>query len=217
MKPACLLAALLCCVGTATAAGKTTLNRLMSADMIGLQRAYFEKIAGPAKRISDSYRQYDIRGCLVSIVEDNNKSIVSIELENLSGRCTFDAATIFLRGPAHQLTFARLQAVSIGGGAKASCLPPCGDDVAPRYGLTVRTPDAMTAIEYDAGVTNTDAAMLAAGRLREKLEMRFPGAEVRGDYLGKTIPAGVFTDMWLTEFGALRITSIRIGYNMLDR
>ena len=78
MRKMYLLVALLILSSNAAAAGKTKLDRLLSADMIGLQRAYFEKIAGVAKRISDKRRQYDIGGCLISIVEDNNKTILSI-------------------------------------------------------------------------------------------------------------------------------------------
>jgi hypothetical protein len=198
----------------AAAAGKTKLDRLISADMIGLQRAYFEKIAGVAKRVSDRRRQYDIRGCLVTIVEDKDKTILSIELENISERCTFNAATIFLEGPAHKLTFGRLNDVNIGGGAKESCLGLCGNAAAPSYGLMVQTPHAMTFIEYDAEVSNSDTAWDAAERLRSQIEARFPGVELYGDYVGKTIPAKVFTEMWLKEFRHVRITSIRIGYNI---
>ena len=120
MKKMYLLALLLVLSSTAAAAGKTKLDRLLSADMIGLQRAYFEKIAGVAKRVSDKRRQYDIRGCLINIVEDTNKTILSIELENISERCTFDTANLFMQGPAHKLTFARLNDVNIGGGRKRS-------------------------------------------------------------------------------------------------
>jgi hypothetical protein len=216
MKKMYLLALLLILSSTATAAGKTKLDRLLSADMIGLQRAYFEKIAGVAKRISDKRRQYDIGGCLINIVEDTNKTILSIELENISERCTFDTANLFMQGPAHKLTFARLNDVNIGGGAKEACLGLCGNAAPPVYGLTVQTPHAMTLIEFDAEVSNTDASAHAAERLRQQLERRFPGVELYGDYLGKSIPAKVFTEMWLKEFQQVRITSIRFGYNIFN-
>jgi hypothetical protein len=216
MKRMYLLVALLIVSGNVAAAGKTKLDRLLSADMIGLQRAYFEKIAGVAKRISDKRRQYDIGGCLISIVEDNNKTISSIELENISERCTFDTANIFMQGPAHKLNFAQLNNVNIGGGAKEACLGMCGNAAPPVYGLKVQTPHAMTLIEFDADVSNTDASAHAAERLRLQLERKFPGVELHGDYLGKSIPAKVFTEMWLKEFQQVRITSIRFGYNIFD-
>ena len=216
MKKLYLLALLLIVSNLASAAGKTKLDRLVSADMIGLQRAYFEKIAGVAKRVSDKHRQYDVGGCLVNILEDKDKTIVWIELENISERCTFNAASIFLNGPAHKLTFGQLNDVSINGGAKEVCLALCGNSVAPSYGLMVQTPHAMTSIEYDANVTHTDASLHAAERLRQQLEKRFPGVELYGDYLGKTIPAKVFTDLWLKEFRQVRITSIRFGYILFE-
>ena len=212
MKRLYLLAVLLIFSVHATGAGKTKLDRLVSADMIGLQRAYFEKIAGVAKRVSDNRRQYDISGCLVSIVEDKDRTILSIQLENISERCTFNAANIFLTGPAHQLTFGRLNDVSIRGGAKEACLGLCGTATAQGFGLMVQTPYAMTSIEFDAHVTQTEASLRAAERLRQQLEKRFPGVELGGDYLEKTIPVKVFTDLWMNEFRDVRITSIRFGY-----
>jgi hypothetical protein len=80
----------------------------------------------------------------------------------------------------------------------------------------VQTPHAMTSIEYDANVTHTDASLHAAERLRQQLEKQFPGVELYGDYLGKTIPAKIFTDLWLREFRQVRITSIRFGYILFE-
>lgn len=196
----------------ATGAGKTKLARLVSADMIGLQRAHFEKIAGVAKRVDDRRRQYDVGGCLINLVEDKDRTILSIQLESISERCTFNAANIFLKGPAHQLTFGQLHDVSIRGSAKEVCLGLCGTTTAQGYGLMVQTPYAMTSIEYDADVTQTEASLHAAERLRQQLENRFPGVELGADYLGKTIPVKVFTDLWLNEFRDVRITSIQFGY-----
>lgn len=196
----------------ATGAGKTKLDRLVSADMIGLQRAYFEKIAGVAQRVDDRRRQYDVGGCLINLVEDKDRTILSIQLENISARCTFNAANIFLKGPAHQLTFGQLHDVGIGGGAKEACLGLCGTETTQGYGLMVQTPYSMTSIEFDADVTQTEASLHAAERLRQQLEKQFPGVELGADYLGKTIPAKVFTDLWLNEFRQVRITSIRFGY-----
>lgn len=200
----------------ATGAGKTKLDRLVSADMIGLQRAYFEKIAGVAKRVDDRHRQYDISGCLVNIVEDKDRTILSIQLENISARCTFNAANIFLKGPAHQLTFGQLHDASIRGGAKEVCVGLCGTTTAQGYGLMVQTPYAMTSIEFDADVTQIEASLRAAERLGQQLEKRFPGVELGGDYLEKTIPVKVFTDLWMNEFRDVRITSIRFGYLIFD-
>ena len=216
MKIRCLVVVLLLLSGHAAAAGKTKLDRLLSADMIGLQRAYFEKIAGVAKRISDKHRQYEVGGCLITMVEDNNKSILSIELENISARCTFDAANIFMDGPVHKLTFAKLHSVSIGGGAKEACLGLCGNAAPPIYGLTVQMPHAMTFIQYDAEVGDTNASVQASERLRQQLEKRFPGVDLLGDYVGTSIPANVYTEMWLKEFQHVRITSIRFGYHILN-
>jgi hypothetical protein len=199
----------------AGAAGQAKLNRLLSAEMLGVQRAYFEQISGVAKRVMDTYRQYDIGGCFVGIVEDKQQSILSIELEKISERCTFDAAKIFLEGPAHKLTFAKLNQVSIGGGAKQACLGLCGNAADPSFGLIVETPRALANIEYDAEVSYNDASEAAARRLQSKLEKRYPGVELDGDYLGKAIPSDIFTEMWLKEFRNVRITSIRFGYDII--
>lgn len=197
------------------AAGKTKLDRLINADMLGTQRAYFEKIAGVAKRVHGQYRQYDIGGCLVGVTEDKTQAISSIQLENLSARCSFDASGIFLQGPAHKLTFGQLNDTNIGGGAKESCFGLCGNAIEPSYGLEVQTPRAMNMIEYDASVGYNNESAPAVERLESRLQKRYPGVELFGDYLGKKIPRKAFTEMWLNEFRNVRITSIRFGYNII--
>ena len=197
------------------AAAKSKLDRLMNADMLGTQRAYLEKIAGVAKRVNGAYRQYDIGGCLVGVTEDKTQTISSIQLENVSARCSFDSAGIFLQGPAHKLTFGRLNEMNIGGGAIESCFGLCGNAIEPSYGLAVQTPHVMNFIEYDASVGYNNESGAAAQRLESKLQKRYPGVELYGEYLGKQIPKKAYTEMWLNEFRNVRITSIRFGYNIV--
>lgn len=198
-------------------AAKSKLDRLFSAHMLGAQRTYFEKTAGISKRVSGKDRQYDIGGCLINVVEDTTQSIISIELENISKKCSFDSANIFLYGPIHKITFSSLQAMNIGGGAKEACLGFCGNSADPTYGLLVETPRSMTGIEFDAEVTYNNSSATAANRLRKVLEKRLPGIDLSGDYLHTKIPEKVFTELWIKEFGRVRITSIRIGYNILRK
>lgn len=200
--------------GPSTARSK--LDRLISADMLGVHRAYFEKKAGIAKRVSGKERQYDVDGCLINVIEDTTQSIISIELENISRKCSFDSGNIFLNGPIHKITFSSLQAVNIGGGAKEACLGFCGNAADPAYGLLVETPRSMTSIEFDAEVIYNNSSAAAADRLQKVLEKRLPGIELSGDYLGTKIPEKVYTELWIKEFGRVRITSIRFGYSIMS-
>ncbi len=185
----------------------------MTAEMIGVQRSYFEQISGLAKRVNGNYREYDVGGCVVSISEDKKQAISSIALGNISSDCTFNAEKIYLKGPAHKLTFAKLNEVGNGSGAFEVCLEThCGNLADPVYALAVETPRAMTNIGFTATVEYTDESGEAAWRLKKNIEKRFPGVELYGDYLGKKIPENIYTEMWLKEFGNVHITSIRFGY-----
>jgi len=217
MHKCMILIAVVLSIVSGPSAARSKLDRLISADMLGVQRAYFEKKAGIAKRVSGKERQYDVGGCLINIVEDSNQSIVSIELENISKNCSFDSASVFLNGPVHKITFSSLQAVNVGGGAKEACLGFCGNSADPTYGLLVETPRSMTGIEFDADVAYNKSSSAAADRLQKILEKCLPGIDLFGDYLGTKIPEKIYSELWINEFSRVRITSIRFGYNILRK
>jgi hypothetical protein len=52
---------------------QSVLSQVMSAETIGFQVAYVEQIAGTAKRVNGSSREYLINNCRVTIVEDKDK------------------------------------------------------------------------------------------------------------------------------------------------
>ena len=216
MRKVWLFAALVICSLDSIAAGKTKLDRLLTAEMLGVQRDYFEQISGIAKRVSGNYREYDIGGCIVSITEDKQRSISSIALANLSPRCTFDASKIYLDGPAHKLTFNKLNEMNIGGGARESCFGLCGNAIEPDYGLDVQTPHVMNFIEYSASVGYSKESAPAVESLQAKLQKRFPGVELYGDYLGTKIPKKIYNEMWMKEFGNVRINSIQFGHQIVN-
>lgn len=197
------------------AAEKTKLDRLLSADMLSAQRAYFESIAGVAKYVQGKTRKYDVDGCMVGIKENKDYEIISIELENISSACTFDTAKIYLQGPAHRLTFGALSAMGIASTARESCFESCGNAADPTYGLGVEMPRARGSIEVDAGVDYNDESGKAADRLHSRLKNRYPRAELFGDFLGKSIPKTDYSTIWLVEFRSVRITSIKFGYGIV--
>lgn len=73
---------------SAFGAGNMKLNKIMSLEMIGVQRSFFERIAGTARYVDGALRTYEVGGCSVSISENPDRSVKSIGL-SLSERCTF--------------------------------------------------------------------------------------------------------------------------------
>lgn len=71
------------------------LSKIMKFDMINVQRQYFENIVGPAKRVSDKWREYNVNGCMVITYEDAHQSISSIELRYITDKCDFDTKNIY--------------------------------------------------------------------------------------------------------------------------
>ena len=69
---------------------RKSLDNVMSPDTINIQRAFFEKTYGPAKRILGDVIEYEIGKCLIRIEYDKNNSITSVELANISKECNFN-------------------------------------------------------------------------------------------------------------------------------
>ena len=76
MKIIYLLATTLIFSSSAYGAENNKIKKIMNQEMIGVQRAYFEKITGVPKYVDRNYRSYDLDGCKISVKESKSKSIV---------------------------------------------------------------------------------------------------------------------------------------------
>jgi len=198
----------------ALASTKDRLDKLMHHDMLGVQRAYFETIAGVAKRVNKNKRNYDINGCQIWITEDKDLNVTSIELLNISNKCTFNSSNIFLNGPGHVLTFGHINDYSFQAKSVESCFVSCGNAADPTYGRYFSAPRYMNFIEFYAEVTWSQRSLPAITKLNQELYRKFPNVDLSGYYLGKLIPQKIYDDAWINAFKNTRIERFRFGYNL---
>jgi hypothetical protein len=206
----------------AHSAGNTRLDRIMTREMIGVQRSYFEKFTGTAKYANGDYRGYDLNGCEVWIKESKDKSITSISLQNLSSKCTFDASNIFLNGPAHKLTFGDLVEGTYFFSAMETCIDGCGNIRNPTYGVNVWGPGAIGELQFQGEYiwSPIEADRNLANRAVENFlntMKRILKTDTWVDYEDAVKKLGLkkYTKIFISDFNKVKITSITFGYNIL--
>jgi hypothetical protein len=188
------------------------LEKVMTVEALGMQKEYFEKTYGPAKRLIGNGRQYDIGLCNVIIIYDKNDSIESVELLNISKDCTFDGKNIYLQSRADKITYSELFGVAFDWNAKLSCYTMCGNAADPEYGAYVDTPRVYGFVEFDA-TTNYEVAQKASDDVYEYFKKKYPDEELIGGELGK-IPATEYNKIWFEKFKDIRLTGLKFGYNL---
>lgn len=188
----------------------------MSIQTIGVQKDYFDKTYGPAKRVLyDASRQYEIGECRINIKYDNKDAITSIELDGISKKCSFDAKNVYLNGPAYQLTYKDLIANSMSWQAKLSCYSSCGNAADPSYGINVETPHVTQFIEYEAS-SDYSIASKASNEVEDYFRAKFPDYDMNGGELGP-ISNSEYNDIWIQKFKDIGLTSFKFGYQLNRR
>lgn len=203
------------------------LNNIFDYSTIGIQKRYFEKHYGPAKRIEfGDGHQYEIGKCKINIWYDSNNAIHSVEMHNLSKYCTFKAKNILLDGNdpeimAHMLTFGYFADAGISS-PKIFCFEGCGNAVDPSYELTMDTCRAKSFIEYEAKMEYSAeneaeylAGIKAAHRVGDELRSKYPDLELDGDDWEPASKAE-FDALFFKEFRDVKLSSIRFGYGIID-
>lgn len=188
------------------------LEKIMRAETIGIQREYFEKNYGPAKRIFDKIRNYEIGACSVNIEYDKDNSIISVELGNISKVCNFDGKNIYLQSMADQITYAELIDVAMEWNADLSCYTLCGNAADPEYGAHIVTPRVANFIEFKA-TTDYSGAANASDNVETYFKKKYPNVELIGGELG-TIPKEEYNKIWYENFKDVKLTAIKFGYNL---
>ncbi|MBU3638752.1 hypothetical protein [Polynucleobacter sp. AP-RePozz3-80-G7] len=196
------------------------LNTIMSPNTIGIQKEFFEKTYGPAKRVLfDMTNQYEIGKCKINIQFDQKNSISSIELENLSKECSFNSKNIYLDGQANQLTYGDLASKGIWQ-AKFSCYESCGNASDPTYGIFVKTGHATIFIEYEAtsSYSNEDSsryqkASKGSNAVLDFFKNKYPKIEMNG-WTPVPMTAAEYNQIWLEKFKDVPISSLKFGYKL---
>lgn len=187
------------------------LNKIMKFDMINVQRQYFENIVGPAKRVSEKWREYDVNGCMVITYENNHQSISSIELRYITENCDFNTKNIYpFKGSVSQITFGDLLEHSMSWKADETCMGLCGNSHDPEYGAVIELPHVYQFLQIHARRMYDDDTYA----LYEKLQKLYPTQDFSGEYIDKIISQSDFNKLWLQTFKNKKINSFRFGYNI---
>jgi hypothetical protein len=204
-----------------------SIGKILSKEMIGVQRQYLEQFTGPAKYVSKnyllkkgvSYRGYDISGCSIGVTENKTQAVLSISIPILSKNCTFDTSSVFLSKPAHLLTFGDLAEVGIDLKPRDGCTRNCGQ-LTPSFGLKIWTPRSMSNIQFEVTVdASSQDAESAANRFAKKLSKQMGVEEFEiGQSLddAKKIGNKKYISLFIEEFKNVKINSIEFGYQFIN-
>lgn len=194
-----------------------TVQSLMSYESIGLQRAFFEKAYGLAKkRLYETSYLYVVKGCNVIVEFDANNGVKSVELTNLSNKCTFNTTTIFLDGPAHELTYEKLISYSSIWKAQQSCYEDCGNAFDPDYGALVELPRASQFIVVK-GNTTYEKANESQWEVLKELKAKYPDLYFSGIECHGTEVAETYNKIWFKHFKGHTLTSLKFGGSINER
>jgi hypothetical protein len=189
------------------------LDSIMDSSTIGVQKEFFEKSYGIAKRnLYSSIYQYEIGKCFINVEYDEKNSISSIELENISKDCTFDTRNIFLSGKSHELTYADLIVGAMDWQADTSCYEFCGNAADPIYGIHVQMPRANQFIEFEA-FSSYLISTNAANNVVVFFKQKYPKFEMVGRDLGPINPQE-YNQIWIDNFKDLKLTTLKFGYQL---
>ena len=205
-----------------TPPSEDVLQRIFNREMIGATLSYLEKITGPAK-YSSSYKKneinntYEISGCSVD-VRVFNGSIMSLGLNQLSQKCTFNLNKFFPNSDfeklprIHNMTFGQFDSLIGDGKYTASCLISCGNAVDPVVYEDWEASRAEGGLELQLGVTlASDSAINAS--------IKWEDAMVKGEgedwvIKQKFACTNKYNSIAKNEFKNVRVTSAVIGLRL---
>lgn len=188
-----------------------TVQALMTHESLGLQRSFFEKTYGPAKkRLYKTSYLYVVKGCNVIVEFDADNGVKSIELTNLSNKCTFNTKSIFLDGPAHKLTYEKLISYSSIWEAQNSCYEDCGNALDPDYGALVELPRSSQFLVVK-GTSNYGIAGESSWAVLKELKASYPDLYFSGvECLDEEVKV-TYNKVWFRYFKALTVTSLKFS------
>jgi len=188
------------------------LSEIMKPDTVGVLKENFDKrFKPPTRHLHGSIYQYEFGGCEV-IVEYRNKSILSIELANLSEQCTFNAQSLHMSGVADKLTYKDLIENLYSWDAKPSCYSLCGNAADPSYGINGEMPRAYGFLQIEAE-SDYDIASVGAQQVHDYFYKKYPSYEMLGDDLGPIHPME-YNEIWIKNFKNVKLSRIKFGYQL---
>lgn len=158
-------------VTTAPAAAPSAMTELFSHDVLGMNLAYVEKLAGPAIRSNMHYHEFKLEGCQFTLkTDDSDKAVVDMEVQ-ITPTCNLPLEPLLGSFADHtprlnDLNFNTLQE-ALGGAYYADCLTMCGNAYDPSVYMHAEGPRALNFVEFQLRVKLADDDAIQASDLWE--------------------------------------------------
>jgi hypothetical protein len=201
------------------------LNNIFNADMIGANTTYLEKITGPARN-TFTYRKnviistYKVDGCEIT-VREFNKKILSLGIDKLSRKCTFNL-NAFLPNvghgklpPLYTMTFGQFDAFTGEGKYTSDCITLCGNAYDPLVYENWQASSADQRFELQLGVVLVSDEVLDATDKWRSSMVKGEGEDwVSGT---KFNCSNKYDSVARKAFKNIKITSATIGFDLIDQ
>jgi len=149
----------------------SAMAELFSLEVLGMNLAYVEKLAGPAMRSQMHYHEFKLEGCQFTLkTDDSDKAVVDMEvqitptcnlpLEPLLGSFADNTPRL------NDLSFNALQE-TLGGAYYADCLTMCGNAYDPSVYMHAEGPRALNFVEFQLRVKLDDDDSIQASNIWE--------------------------------------------------
>ena len=193
------------------------LDKVFTRENINVPFEKLEQITGKPTAIKDegSVRRYQIGQCAVTVHSYDGKKTSSIELETITPDCTFNLANLIdvpKDTHVHQLTFGRFAQIAHDDGISANCLEGCPDEET-SVSISWQTPESEKYLEIITRNNLTSPESKAAATKWVTFMKEQEGKQYKPNSVVWTLK---HTKQGLAYFQDIPISSIRIGYCMLD-
>ena len=138
----------------------------------GGQLSAFEQIAGLPLTVTGNYRSYQVDGCDISAMVDNQNNVTWLRLE-VSDYCTFNANTLlgnYKLPPLGSMTFGEFYDALGGASFEASCLDSCGNAADPEVYFHWEGPHSENFLELSVVAVDAGDNTGAIAGLRNAIE-----------------------------------------------
>ena len=198
-------------------ADSAQLDRIFTRQNINIPWTELEKTTGKpiASKEEEDTRRYQVGQCVVTAHSYNEKEVNSLELETITPACTFDLSQLVKVSKGtyvHKLTFGQFAKIAQDDGINANCLEGCPDEPS-SVGISWQGPESENYLEI---VTHNNLTSQESKEAAAKW-IGFMKAHEGNNYRPNSVALTLkHTKQGLAYFKDIPISSIRIGYCMLD-
>lgn len=194
------------------------IDQVVQPETIGMNLAYFEKLAGPAERAYFNGHQFTIDHCDLTVTADpNSKTITAVEIE-ASPSCQVDLRKVLQLDtpvPFSRLSFGQFESLLAPASYFADCLLSCGNAYNPNVYLHHEGPRALNFMEFRIGAPIADqSAIDAADHWKSAMSAKESESWIT-DSLFNCEP-GKYDTAASQAFRNIRAQSFTFGHRLMD-